>query len=35
MRWSIFALITVSTALMIGSALAQGTDVPGDNNGDR
>ena len=35
MRWSIFALITVSTALMIGSALAQGTDVPGDNNGDK
>ena len=35
MRWSTFALMTSCVVLMIGSAFAQGTDVPGDSNGDK
>ena len=35
MRWKNFAMIIACAALMIGSAFAQGTDVPGDGNGDR
>jgi len=35
MRLKAFALIMVCAALMIGSAFAQGTDVPGDSDGDR
>jgi len=35
MRWSTFALMITCAALMIGSAFAQGTDVPGDSNGDK
>ncbi len=35
MRGSTFALMITCAALMIGSALAQGTYVPGDNNGDK
>jgi len=35
MRWSTLALIIACAALMIGSAFAQGTDVPGDSNGDK
>ncbi len=35
MRWSIFALIVACTALMIGSAFAQGIEVPGDSDGDK
>jgi len=30
-----FALIMACAALMIGAAFAQGTDVIGDNNGDK
>ncbi|HOV52477.1 MAG TPA: ABC transporter substrate-binding protein [Methanothrix sp.] len=35
MRWKSFALMIVCAMLMIGSALAQRTDVPGDSNGDK
>lgn len=35
MRWKIFALIIACTMLMIGSAFAQGIDIPGDSDGDR
>ena len=35
MRWITLALIAVSTALMIGSAFAQGIEVPGDSDGDK
>lgn len=35
MRWSTLVLIIACAALMIGSAFAQGTDVPGDSNGDK
>jgi ABC-type Fe3+-hydroxamate transport system substrate-binding protein len=35
MRLSTLALIIACTALMIGSAFAQETDVPGDSNGDK
>ncbi|OPY50502.1 MAG: corrinoid ABC transporter substrate-binding protein [Methanosaeta sp. PtaU1.Bin060] len=35
MRWKNFAMMIACAALMIGSAFAQGTDVPGDSNGDK
>jgi iron complex transport system substrate-binding protein len=35
MRWKNIAMMIACTMLMIGSALAQVTDVPGDSNGDK
>jgi len=35
MRWKIFALMIACASLMVGLAFAQGTDVPGDSNGDK
>jgi iron complex transport system substrate-binding protein len=35
MRWSTLVLIIACAALMIGSAFAQGIDIPGDNDGNK
>ncbi len=35
MRWKTFALMIACASLLVSSAFAQGTDVPGDNNGDK